>query len=283
MTDKEWHNKEGKVVRKNPRCGGHKCNRPFIAPRRVVEETDDSDVQIITESEVQEIERLQDKPQDLFDSEVHLVTETENARNIDGRERQLDSDTTESTLDIFKPPSMAQLDSDTTASTPDIFKSPEQDGVMTLTEPVQTCSVDVIEKCVIHASPARRNPFNSRNFRGVKTVLETHLAESESDSKDDILVARLLRPRTKTTLTTQQIADCQEGPKGERAIGVTVAKKFGEEEFRGNIGNFRGQRGRYIYHVTYTDGDEEELSQKELRDYCYLLALAPQIEAEWAI
>jgi hypothetical protein len=34
--------------------------------------------------------------------------------------------------------------------------------------------------------------------------------------------------------------------------------------------------------VTYTDGDEEELSQTEFRD-CYLLALAPQIEREWAI
>jgi hypothetical protein len=34
--------------------------------------------------------------------------------------------------------------------------------------------------------------------------------------------------------------------------------------------------------VTYQDGDEEELSQKELRD-CYILALAPEIEAQWAL
>ncbi len=65
-------------------------------------------------------------------------------------------------------------------------------------------------------------------------------------------------------------------------MGMTVAKKFGEDEFSGKIDKFMGQRGRCIYHVTYTDGDEEELSQKDLRD-CYLLALAPQIEAEWAI
>ncbi len=32
--------------------------------------------------------------------------------------------------------------------------------------------------------------------------------------------------------------------------------------------------------MTYEDGDEEELSQKELRD-CYILALSPQIEAQW--
>ncbi len=32
--------------------------------------------------------------------------------------------------------------------------------------------------------------------------------------------------------------------------------------------------------MTYTDGDEEELSQKELRDG-YVLGLEPEIEAEW--
>ncbi len=64
-------------------------------------------------------------------------------------------------------------------------------------------------------------------------------------------------------------------------MGVTVAKTFGEDKFMGTVDKFRGQRGRYLYHVTYTDGGEEELSQKELRD-CYLLALAPQIEREWA-
>ncbi len=37
MTDREWYSKEGKVVRKSPRCGMKKCNRPFTAPRRVVE------------------------------------------------------------------------------------------------------------------------------------------------------------------------------------------------------------------------------------------------------
>jgi hypothetical protein len=85
----------------------------------------------------------------------------------------------------------------------------------------------------------------------------------------------------KTSLTQEQIKDGQEGPKGEKAIGVTIAKTFDEVQFRGVIDKFRGERGRYIYHVTYTDGDEEELSQKELRDG-FLLALAPQIEAEWA-
>ncbi len=136
---------------------------------------------------------------------------------------------------------------------------------------------------MIHARPARRNPFDRRHYQGVTTVLETQLDKSASDSDDDIPVARLLRPRQKTTLTNQQIADCKMGPIGERAIGETVAKKLESVEFRGVIDKLR-ERGRFIYHVKYTstDGDEEELSQKELRD-CFVLALAPQIEAEWVI
>ncbi len=39
-------------------------------------------------------------------------------------------------------------------------------------------------------------------------------------------------------------------------------------------------RQRFYYHVTYTDGDEEELSQAELRDG-YDLGLSGEIEAQW--
>ncbi len=35
-----------------------------------------------------------------------------------------------------------------------------------------------------------------------------------------------------------------------------------------------------VYHVTYTDGDEEELSQVELRDG-YVLGLSAEIVAQW--
>ncbi len=116
------------------------------------------------------------------------------------------------------------------------------------------------------------------------TVFETQLEESEADSDDHIPLVQLLKPKTSSTpnLTAEQIAACQDGPLGPRSIGVNVAKTFGDEKFQGTIDSYRVERGRCIYHVTYTDGDEEELSQTELRD-CYLLALAPQIEREWAI
>jgi hypothetical protein len=90
----------------------------------------------------------------------------------------------------------------------------------------------------------------------------------------------LLRPKNKGSLTFQQIKDCKDGPQGEKAIGVTVAKTFDGVEFKGLVDSFRTERKRHIYHVTYTDGDEEELSQKELRD-AFVLGLAPAIEVEW--
>jgi hypothetical protein len=67
---------------------------------------------------------------------------------------------------------------------------------------------------------------------------------------------------------------------GQRAVGVTVAKTFDGVQFRGTIDRFRQARKRMYYHVIYTDGDEEELSQTELRD-CYLLGLKDEIEKQW--
>ncbi len=71
----------------------------------------------------------------------------------------------------------------------------------------------------------------------------------------------MLRPKTVSTRTYQQV-----GPQGERAIGVTVAKKFDGVEFRGIVDSFRSARIFFYRHVTYLDGDEKELSQTKLRD-----------------
>jgi hypothetical protein len=67
---------------------------------------------------------------------------------------------------------------------------------------------------------------------------------------------------------------------GEKAVGVTIAKAFDGVKVRGTIDSFRQARKRFYYHVTYTDGDEEEMSQRELRD-CYLLGLSDEIETQW--
>jgi hypothetical protein len=64
------------------------------------------------------------------------------------------------------------------------------------------------------------------------------------------------------------------------ALGKEVAKMFDGVEFRGKVESIRQVRQRFYYHVTYTDGDEEELTQLELRDG-YVLGLSGEIEALW--
>jgi hypothetical protein len=82
------------------------------------------------------------------------------------------------------------------------------------------------------------------------------------------------------TLTLKEIQDCKEGPVGERAIGVTIAKTFDGVEYRGTVDSFRTVRKRIYYHVTYSDGDEEELLQTEPRDG-YVLGLSNEITEQW--
>ncbi len=105
---------------------------------------------------------------------------------------------------------------------------------------------------------------------------ETEQQDGDSESDDDIPVAMLLKPRIAGSLTLQQIQECKDGPEEEKAVGKTVAKIFDEVKFSGIIDRFRTERKRHIYHVTYSDGDEKEWSQRKLRDG-YVLGLAPEI------
>ncbi len=95
---------------------------------------------------------------------------------------------------------------------------------------------------------------------------ETEQQDATSDSEDDVPVAKLLSIKKAGSLTLEQIQKCKEGPEGDKAVGKTVAKKSDGVQFIGIIDRFRTERQRHIYHVTYSDGDEEEWSQRELRD-----------------
>ncbi len=112
-------------------------------------------------------------------------------------------------------------------------------------------------------------------------IPETEAQDSSNDSEDNIPVVSLIKTKEGTSLSLEQIQDYKEGPTGEkRAVGKTVAKMFDGVEYRGTVDSFRQVRQRYYYHITYTDGDEEDMSQIELRD-AYLLANTDTIEAEW--
>ncbi len=114
---------------------------------------------------------------------------------------------------------------------------------------------------------------------------ETEIQESDGDSEDNVVpIARVLMKKkaSSSCLTLEQIQDCELGPIDEKAVGVAVAKIFDGVEYRGTVDSWRSARERSYYHVTYTDGDEEELSQTELQDG-YVLGLSGVIEAQWKL
>jgi hypothetical protein len=128
MTDKGWRGNGEKLLRRSPRKTGKTCGRPFIAPRKVTpttankkdidpkqrktRDTEDSDVQVLTDSEVQNIGIVAKTFEDNNDSEVQLITETQNERDITARQ------------DISPQAISVTTQSDSTGSTPDIFRSP---------------------------------------------------------------------------------------------------------------------------------------------------------------
>ena len=170
---------------------------------------------------------------------------------------------------------MTPPQSDTTGSTPDMFKSPEinQDKVPGF---ISENHPD-FEPTVVQKTVARRK------YKGwvyiEEKIPETELQEESDDSEDNIPVASLLQAKEGTSLTRELIQDMKDGPKGQRAVGKTVAKIFDGVEFRGTVDSFRQERQRTYYHITYTDGDEEDMTELELRD-AYVLANKDAIEAE---
>ena len=64
-------------------------------------------------------------------------------------------------------------------------------------------------------------------------------------------------------------------PLGQEAVGCSVARDFGESEggiFNGVVDSARLVRTRWIYHILYEDGDEEEMDADEFQ-YAYELAI----------
>ncbi len=66
-------------------------------------------------------------------------------------------------------------------------------------------------------------------------------------------------------MTEKPITHSQVEPQGDKAIGLTVAKWFDSVKFFGTVDKVRTERKRHYYHVTYTHGGEEEMTQIELR------------------
>ncbi len=55
----------------------------------------------------------------------------------------------------------------------------------------------------------------------------------------------------------------EEVPTGETCVGKTIMKQFAEGLFKSQVVTATKKRGRYLYHVVYGDGDEEDLNDVE--------------------
>jgi hypothetical protein len=151
--------------------------------------------------------------EDISNSDVQAITETDNARDQEARQDK----------DVFV------FGSDTTGSTPDICKSPDMSGMRVPGS--SSTQTHVVEEFEVQARTQSK-------YTGVRRVVETEIQASSSDSEDDIPVATLLQPKTVSRLNLQEIEECKEGPKGEKAIGKVVAKMFDGLEFRGKVDSF---------------------------------------------
>ncbi len=66
-----------------------------------------------------------------------------------------------------------------------------------------------------------------------------------------------IQKKKDTTVTIEEV------PTGETCVGKTVMKQFAEGLFKGQVMTATKKRGRYLYHVVYEDGDEEDLNDLE--------------------
>jgi hypothetical protein len=86
----------------------------------------------------------------------------------------------------------------------------------------------------------------------------TDKEDSDSDDDNIIPVSQILANRTskKTQVPTLQT--------GEACLGHMILKKFETGLFKGTVTSVTNQRGRFMYHVLYEDGDSEDMNDKEL-------------------
>ncbi len=88
-------------------------------------------------------------------------------------------------------------------------------------------------------------------------VLITETEETErqtSDNEEDnIPVSQILVRKEKVT-------------SGESSVGKTVMKQFEAGLFCGQVVTAVKKRGKYLYHLVYEDGDEEDMNDQEFQE-----------------
>ena len=74
-----------------------------------------------------------------------------------------------------------------------------------------------------------------------------------------------------SAIVTEATVVIEEVPSGEKCVGHKIVKEFADGLFKGTVMTAIKKRGRFLYHVVYEDGDEEDLNDQEFREGYELL------------
>jgi hypothetical protein len=168
-------------------------------------ETNDSEVRILTESEVETLASMGAAIpgfEESDEAQAENVLEDEPHQDKTEQDRQAEDKIIETV--------QVPAESDTTESTPEILQSPDklQDRV----PGSSGIAPGLGEKTVVGKTVA------PRKYKGWVFVPETEEKEDSSDSEDNVPIASQLKPQTVTSKRLEELQDFREGPVGKRAI-----------------------------------------------------------------
>jgi hypothetical protein len=88
--------------------------------------------------------------------------------------------------------------------------------------------------------------------------------DHDRSDEDNIPFSKLQTKKTVTAETTTTKTQIPQLQFGEACVGHLELKQFETGVFKGTVMTVTKQRGRYLYHDVYEDGDAEDMNDKEL-------------------
>jgi hypothetical protein len=136
-------------------------------------------------------------------------------------------------------------------------KQLEQPHVIPFIKGIKMMSEREADECARHGEVLNWSPDSEEMLKSASK----DMSDSEEDNIPFSRLQEKMSVRDKTATTKTQV------PKlifGEACIGHLILKQFETGVFKGTVMTATKQRGRYIYHVIYEDGDSEDMNDKEL-------------------
>jgi hypothetical protein len=107
------------------------------------------------------------------------------------------------------------------------------------------------EEAIQEGNSVSDKPWKNNPYSHV-IILETE--EQIGDSEDDNVPI--------SQLQTSELEDTLEFSTGEACVGMEVMKEFEAGCFKGKVTSAIKKRGRFLYHILYEDGDEEDMNER---------------------